>query len=45
MLAQIRVIADELCAPELRQYELERIMGPESRWILRWDKQQLVKLS
>lgn len=42
---QIRVIADELCAPELRQYELERIAGAESRYVDGWMKQQLVKLA
>lgn len=42
---QIRVIADEICAPELRQHELERIAGDSSQYVDGWMKQQLVKLA
>lgn len=39
------MIADELCAPELRQHELERIAGDSSQYVDGWMKQQLVKLA
>jgi hypothetical protein len=43
--AQMRVVGDEACAPELRPVALEGIAGKHSRSVSGWIKQQVVKLA
>lgn len=45
LCAQMRVVADEACAPELRPWALRKIAGNEAGAIDGWYKQQLIKLS
>ncbi len=45
LLLQLRVVADESCAPELRPEALEQIAGNMASSIGGWMKQQLIKLA